>query len=279
MKKVWGKSALLTASLLLSFSIGVNAATINEKVSAILSKDVSVTLNDTKIPLKDGAGDAVYPLVYNGSTYLPVRSVAELTGMSIDWNPTSRTVALRGAASTTTPVVSEDPYKDAANFGKTTLLQLRSVTNAITYTKGNYANSGFSVSMDKTVLTDSAGKTAAFGFVAKDSNANSHDIANTDKEDMNWYSGINVKVPTGATKIKGYIKGPTGKDIGRDNVPRLVLINDSKVAFLDVKVKMDDNDVYTYFEADLGSTKTVQIRVSTSVGTLQNIILADVVFE
>ena len=42
-------------------------------------------LGDAKV-LKNVKGEEVYPVLYNGTTYLPVRAVAEALGASVFWN-------------------------------------------------------------------------------------------------------------------------------------------------------------------------------------------------
>lgn len=46
-------------------------------------------------------GDAVYPLLYDGSTYLPVRSIGELMGKEVNWNSNNKTVTLGDAQTVT----------------------------------------------------------------------------------------------------------------------------------------------------------------------------------
>ena len=49
----------------------------------------------------------VYPLLHNGTTYLPVRAIGELMGKQVGWNQTTRTVTLS----------SDSLVTDADSFG------------------------------------------------------------------------------------------------------------------------------------------------------------------
>ena len=44
--------------------------------------------------LRDANGDIVYPLSYDGSTYLPIRTVGNLTGTDVSWNGNTKTISL-----------------------------------------------------------------------------------------------------------------------------------------------------------------------------------------
>ena len=47
--------------------------------------------------MKDANGTVVYPISYNGTTYVPLRAVSNMMGLPVDWNGDTRTVYL-GAA-------------------------------------------------------------------------------------------------------------------------------------------------------------------------------------
>lgn len=61
---------------------------------AYLRKDVTVEMNREKLEFRDEQGNVVYPLTYNGSTYLPLRAVSGLMGEPIEWNSAAKTVYL-----------------------------------------------------------------------------------------------------------------------------------------------------------------------------------------
>lgn len=57
-----------------------------------LKPDISVELNGVRLAFKDANGQTIYPLVYNGTTYLPVRAVSALMKEPIEWDAGSKTV-------------------------------------------------------------------------------------------------------------------------------------------------------------------------------------------
>lgn len=70
-------------------------------IQAVLSSDITVRLNGNVLALKDAAGNPVYPISYNGTTYLPVRAVAESLNLDVKWNGSTRTIDLQKKNETT----------------------------------------------------------------------------------------------------------------------------------------------------------------------------------
>jgi len=74
---------------------------VNTVTGAQLSKEVTIEYNNIKISVdgkpvepKDANGNIVEPFIYEGSTYLPVRAVANAMGYDVDWNDSIKTVIL-----------------------------------------------------------------------------------------------------------------------------------------------------------------------------------------
>lgn len=95
MKKKKLLSALaLTLALVCAFSLGATASNGIQAIQANLDSTISVKLNGETQILKDANGTRIFPITYNGSTYLPVRAVAELTGLGVDWDQATKSVLL-----------------------------------------------------------------------------------------------------------------------------------------------------------------------------------------
>ena len=71
-----------------------NSAQSSVRRAAYLREDVTVELDREKLEFRDEQGNPVYPLTYNGSTYLPLRAVSGLMGEPIEWNSAAKTVYL-----------------------------------------------------------------------------------------------------------------------------------------------------------------------------------------
>jgi len=63
-----------------------------KKIIFYLKPDISVELNGVRQVFKDANGQTVYPIIYNGTTYLPVRAVSALMKEPVEWDSGSKTV-------------------------------------------------------------------------------------------------------------------------------------------------------------------------------------------
>jgi hypothetical protein len=88
---------LIAAVSVISMSIGAVAASNLEEITVYLNKGVSVQMDGEKWTPKDETGNTLYPITYNGSTYLPVRAVGEASGLKVGWNEEKQKVLLGGA--------------------------------------------------------------------------------------------------------------------------------------------------------------------------------------
>ncbi len=64
-----------------------------EKIS-VNYKNIKVFKDEVQCELKDANGNTLEPFIYNGTTYLPVRPVAELAGMNVSWDAETNTIHL-----------------------------------------------------------------------------------------------------------------------------------------------------------------------------------------
>lgn len=90
------KSRIIVATMAMALClvVGAVAASNNQTISALLNRDITVTYNGKAQSFKDVNGNAVYPITYNGTTYLPVRGVSDLLGVAVNWDQASNTVQL-----------------------------------------------------------------------------------------------------------------------------------------------------------------------------------------
>lgn len=98
--------------LLILGTLGGNAAHAVSTVAAELRPDLTIIIDGSQRTFYNASGQEVHPILYSGTTYLPVRAIGELMGKNVDWNQTSKTVTLSG--SRTAPAAVGAPDSSAA---------------------------------------------------------------------------------------------------------------------------------------------------------------------
>lgn len=91
------KKSIFAAVLALALSLGlVVGATANDKKQIVAYEDYTIAIKmDGEIAIPtDVNGNRVYPVTYNGTTYLPIRAVSKLVGLEVDWDQANQTVLL-----------------------------------------------------------------------------------------------------------------------------------------------------------------------------------------
>lgn len=76
----------LALTLVLGLGVGAFAASNNETISALLNRELKVVYNGVEQNFTDAYGNAVYPISYNSTTYLPVRAISGMVGLPIDFD-------------------------------------------------------------------------------------------------------------------------------------------------------------------------------------------------
>lgn len=104
MRNTIGAMVLGTTLLAGSFGTVAYGAT---NVQAQLRPDVTIMVDGTEKTFYTVSGQEAHPLLYNGTTYLPLRAVGELMGKNVNWDESAQTVTLSGVR--TTGAVSGKP--------------------------------------------------------------------------------------------------------------------------------------------------------------------------
>ena len=69
------------------------AASVSKQLTAYYN-DIKLIINGETVTPKDASGTVVEPFVIDGTTYLPVRAVAEALGQNVSWDGATRTVII-----------------------------------------------------------------------------------------------------------------------------------------------------------------------------------------
>lgn len=69
------------------------------KTAELFYRDIKISLNGKEVLPKDASGNYVEPFIIDGTTYLPVRAVANALSINVDWDGNTSTVILSNALS------------------------------------------------------------------------------------------------------------------------------------------------------------------------------------
>ena len=93
MKKfIKATAAVLAVSALTA--AGAYAAANTKEIKAYLNYDLKIKYDMQEQNLFDAEGNRVYPISYNGTTYLPVRAIGNLFDVNVDWDGDTYSVLL-----------------------------------------------------------------------------------------------------------------------------------------------------------------------------------------
>ena len=109
MKKV----VILCLAILIVLGMNVYSFAQNEDVDVILNKQITVTYNGSYQEFSNANGTRIYPLSYEGTTYLPIRSLSSLFNLKIKWDGQANSVMIgEGELDTTSSKNVAAPSKE-----------------------------------------------------------------------------------------------------------------------------------------------------------------------
>lgn len=112
MKKKW--LAILTAGVCaVSFGMGAVADDLIDDITAQLRRDFTIKIDGEVKEFKNKQGDVVYPVLYDGTTYLPVRAIGELMGKTVYWYEDDKRIELKESTVTDADVIVTGEEKTA----------------------------------------------------------------------------------------------------------------------------------------------------------------------
>ena len=110
---------LVAATLSVTTLAGIGAASLISEIKAELRKDFTIRVDGDKQNFRNADGEKVYPILFEGTTYLPVRAIGELMGKVVYWDEGKKEIDLRTEdIKETTTVTDADVIFDSKDNSK-----------------------------------------------------------------------------------------------------------------------------------------------------------------
>ncbi len=120
-KRKW--VAFMAVVLVMGIAVGATAAGLISEIRAEIRKDFKVVIDGKTEQFKNVEGERVYPILYEGTTYLPLRAIGEIMGKKVYWYEDDKRIELKEEQSTVTDAdviinSEQKPKEDKAYIGE-----------------------------------------------------------------------------------------------------------------------------------------------------------------
>ena len=92
---------------------------VRKNVLVQVRKDFTIVIDGKEELFRTSSGKRIYPLLYDGSTYLPLRTIGQIMGKNVDWDNATKTVTLTSAGVTVTDADTFGNKKDTVTDADT----------------------------------------------------------------------------------------------------------------------------------------------------------------
>lgn len=98
------KISILFACIIgvIGLAVGASAMGVIQTVQSELRPDFTVVIDGKEQTFTNAQGEEVYPLLYDGTTYLPLRAIGNLMGKTVYWYENEKRIELKDSTSTVT---------------------------------------------------------------------------------------------------------------------------------------------------------------------------------
>lgn len=268
---------LMCAIMLVGILSVSAAATSVDTVSAVISPNIIVKVDGEVQIFFSTSGEQVHPIIYNGTTYLPLRAIGELMNKNVNWDQATLTVTLSGTRTTpaTTGVRDENPAQQTiqAQLRPDFTIVVDGVSRSFTDAQGNvvypmlYNGSTYlplraiGRLMGKTVSWDSATRTASLS----ESSPNGNLVTDADS-----FGQVPSTTQTSSqTNISG---NDTGSYISEEKAKNIALthagLTESQVTFIKAKLNYDDGQWEYDVEFYTASYQEYDYEIDAITGTI-----------
>ena len=125
-------AGILVVLLLLPLGTALGAPTWSSRNISVLQGGIRVVVNGQQITPRDAQGNVVEPIIFEGTTFMPLRAISEALGYPADWNPHTTTAYIGTRTRAPQPFLDAAPWVERNRVGGT--LQVNNATmNGVFY--------------------------------------------------------------------------------------------------------------------------------------------------
>lgn len=110
MKKKAFSTLCVAAIAAVSMCVGAFAAGGLQQIKAYINRDITIKLDGQVKTMADEQGARVYPISYDGTTYVPIRAVSSMLGIDVAWDQASYSVLLGKTGTAKDFIETFEPY-------------------------------------------------------------------------------------------------------------------------------------------------------------------------
>ena len=150
MKTKLFRGIALALAMVMCMAVGAFAATNLQEIKAYLNYDLAIRYDGELQTMYDANGSQVYPVSYNGTTYLPIRAVGNMMGVDVLWDGDNYQVLLGKTGQQIDFIENFTPYSNTFTYqhykyssGKTYQLGNKTYSHFIEMNNRNYIGEGY----------------------------------------------------------------------------------------------------------------------------------------
>ena len=140
-KKVSIRTCIILCVLCIIFSVVISASPTTKQIVAYLNFGLNIEVDGEVREMTDVNGNRVYPITFDGTTYVPVRGLGQLMGANIGWNNDTNTVIVKTKLSDKSLITGKEQNTDYSNVLDKTQLSLTILENVFVFDNGLHCKS------------------------------------------------------------------------------------------------------------------------------------------
>lgn len=140
-KKVSIRTCIILCIICIICSVVISASPTTKQIVAYLNFALNIEVDGEIKEMTDVNGNRVYPITFDGTTYVPVRGLGQLMGANIGWNNETSTVIVKTKLSDKSLITGNEQNTEYSNILDTTQRNLTISENVFAFDNGLHCKS------------------------------------------------------------------------------------------------------------------------------------------